>query len=72
MPKGVPCDHPAGSLLRQKQWYLENTLDARIITSPRLLPELAKQFEIMAPMIEFLNQAIVRKPKPAKMLFAAF
>jgi len=72
MPKGVPCDHPAGSLLRQKQWYLENTLDARILTSPRLLPELAKQFEIMAPMIEFLNQAIVRKPKPAKMLFAAF
>ena len=29
MPKGFPVDHPAEGLLRQKQWYLESTLDDR-------------------------------------------
>src|SRR5215468_5979584 len=72
MPKGFPTDHPAESLLRQKQWYLETTLDGGLLTSPRLLPELAKHFEIMAPMVEFLNQAIAQKPKPKKMAFMGF
>jgi uncharacterized protein (TIGR02453 family) len=72
MPKGFPLDHPAESLLRGKQWYLENTLDVRTVTSPKLLRELAKHFEVMAPMVEFLNQALTRKPKPQKMMFAAF
>ena len=72
MPKGFPPDHPAESLLRGKQWYLENTVDARVLTSARLLPELAKHFEVMAPLVEFLNQALVQKRKPQKMMFAAF
>jgi len=71
-PKGFAADHPAEPLVRRKQWYLETTLDGRVVTSPRLLPELARHFEIMAPLVEFLNQAVVRKPKPQKMLFAAF
>ena len=72
VPKGFPCDHPADSLLRRKQWYLEKTLDAQLVTSPRLLPELTRHFEIMAPMVEFLNQALAQKRKPQKMMFAAF
>ena len=72
MPKGFPTDHPAESLLRGKQWYLEGTLDISILTSPKLLSELAKHFEVMAPMVEFLNQALVlvKKRKPEKMMFA--
>lgn len=66
MPKGFPTDHPAESLLRHKQWYLENTLDVSTVTSPRLLPELARHFEVMAPMVEFLNQAFALKRKPEK------
>lgn len=71
-PKGFPTDHPAESLLRCKQWYLEKTVDGSILTSPRLLPELAKHFEVMSPFIEFMNQAVAQKRKPAKMMFAAF
>ena len=70
-PKGFPTDHPGESLLRQKQWYLENTLDGQLLTSPKLLPELVRHFELMAPMVEFFNQALVRKPRPQKMMFAA-
>jgi len=72
MPKGFPVDHPADGLLRQKQWYLEKTLDLRLLTSPRLAPELARHFEIMAPFVEFMNRPLVGKKKAARMPFMAF
>jgi uncharacterized protein (TIGR02453 family) len=72
MPKGFPTDHPAESLLRSKQWYLEKTVAAGIVTSPKLLPELARHFALMAPMVEFLNQALVQKRKPQKLMFSVF
>ena len=73
MPKGFPTDHPAEALLRQKQWYLECVLDVKLVTSPRLVPELARCFQAMAPLVEFLNRAIVPKqPAARKMLFAGF
>ena len=62
MPKGYPADHPAELLLRQKQWYLEATLDVRVVTSPRLVPELVKRFELMAPFVEFMNQPFASRP----------
>src|ERR1041385_5256082 len=46
MPKGFPVDHPAEALLRQKQWYLESTLDIKMVTTPRLVSELARRFEV--------------------------
>jgi len=72
MPKGFPTDHPAESMLRRKQWYLEAILEPGLLTSPRLLPELAKHFEIMAPAIQFLNSAMVKKRKPQQVMFMAF
>ena len=72
MPKGFPVDHPAEGLLRQKQWYLESMLDVKLLTSSRLVPELAKRFQLMAPMVEFLNRPFAQKSKPKKMLFMGF
>lgn len=72
MPKGFPVDHPAGRLLRQKQWYLESTLSIGLLTTPRVVPELAKRFAVMAPMVEFLNRPFAQKEKRKKMPFMAF
>jgi uncharacterized protein (TIGR02453 family) len=72
MPKGFSEDHPAESLLRRKQWYLEAILDVRLVTSPRILPELVKCFEIMAPFVEFMNQPFAQKQKPRKIPFSVF
>lgn len=72
MPKGHSEDHPAESLLRHKQWFLEKTLDVRLVTSPRLVPELVKHFQLMMPFVEFMNQAIVQKAKPKRMPFSVF
>ncbi len=72
MPKGYSEDHPAESLLRRKQWYLEAILDVHVVTSPRILPELVRHFEIMAPFVEFMNQPFAQKQKPRKMPFSVF
>jgi uncharacterized protein (TIGR02453 family) len=72
MPKGFPVDHPAEGRLRQKQWYLENTMDAKVLCSPRLPQELAKRFELMTPFLEFMNRPFARKAAPKKMLFMGF
>jgi uncharacterized protein (TIGR02453 family) len=72
VPKGFCVDHPAESLLRHRQWYLETTLDAKLITSPKVVPEIARRFAVMAPMVEFLNRPFAHKEKRKKMLFAAF
>jgi uncharacterized protein (TIGR02453 family) len=72
MPKGFPVDHPAEGLLRQKQWYLESTLSISLLTTPRVVPELARRFAVMAPLVEFLNRPFAQKKKPAKMPFMAF
>jgi uncharacterized protein (DUF2461 family) len=72
MPKGFPVDDPAEGLLRQKQWYLESTLPISLLTTPRVVPELAKRFAVMAPMVEFLNRPFAQKKAPKKMLFMGF
>ena len=72
MPKGFPVNHPAESLLRHRQWYLESTLDVKAIHSPKLVSEMARRFAVMAPMVEFLNRPFAQRVKRKKMLFAAF
>ncbi len=73
MPAGFPQEHPAESLLRRKQWYLEATMDHQVITTPRLQSELIQHFKLMAPVVEFLNRPFLRKKeKPRKMMFMAF
>jgi len=55
MPKGFAADHPAEDLIRMKQWLYWVELDAKLATSPRLLPELVKRFRAAAPVIAMLN-----------------
>jgi len=71
MPKGFPVDHPAEALLRHTQWYLEKSLDIGLLTSPRLVPEMARHFRLMTPFVEFMNRPFGRKPKAARMPFSA-
>lgn len=73
MPKGFPVDHPAEALLRHRQWYLEATFDIKLLTTPKLVPELARHFELMAPFVEFLNRPFAdRRPKQNRTMFAIF
>jgi uncharacterized protein (TIGR02453 family) len=63
MPKGFAADHPAGELIKMKQWLYWIELDAKVAVTPRLLPEIVKRFRAAAPVIQMLN-APLRKHAP--------
>ncbi|MDX1984289.1 MAG: DUF2461 domain-containing protein [Bryobacteraceae bacterium] len=58
-PKGFPAAHPALDLIRYKGWILYDTrMDPQMAATGRLLPELVKRFQAMAPLIDFLNRPL--------------
>ncbi len=65
MPKGFPAEHADGDLLKRKRWIYWATLDPKLATSPKLLPELIKHFKAMLPMMEALNQPLAAKKRAA-------
>lgn len=68
LPAGFAKDHPAADWLRGKQWYLESICDAKLLSSPRLLPEVVKHFRTMLPLVEFFNQPLIaQQKKPASL-----
>lgn len=71
IPRGFCPGHPAEALLRNKQWYLVSVMDPKLLTTPRLLPELSRRFEAMTPFVQFLNRPFAQKPVAKKLSFAA-
>jgi len=65
MPKGFDASHPAEDLIRMKQWLYWVELDAKIATTPRLLPELMKRFRAAAPVIAMLNAPLRKNASKA-------
>ncbi|HUD99260.1 MAG TPA: DUF2461 domain-containing protein [Bryobacteraceae bacterium] len=65
-PKGFGAEHPAADLLRFKQFLLFTTLDAALVTTPKLFTELEKRFRVLAPFLEFLNAPLAGKRSTAR------
>jgi uncharacterized protein (TIGR02453 family) len=73
VPKGFPKDHPAEDLLRGKGWGFEALLPARLVTTPKLVPEIVKRFRVMTPFLDFMNRPLIQRThKPKRMLFSVF
>jgi uncharacterized protein (TIGR02453 family) len=72
MPAGFPSEHPAGELIRGKQWFLESTVPASAVTSPRMLREIVSRFEAARPVVEFLNSPFLKPRTRRKLPFMAF
>jgi uncharacterized protein (TIGR02453 family) len=64
-PKGFPANHPAGDLLRRKQFLLFKTLDSSLATSPKLYSEIVKRFEAITPFLAFLDRPL-QKATPSQ------
>lgn len=71
MPQGICRNHPAARFLKHKQWYLLSILDVKLLTTPRLLPELSRSFEAMVPFVAFMNRAFPQAPRAKGLSFAA-
>jgi uncharacterized protein (TIGR02453 family) len=59
-PKGFAPDHPAVELLKRKQHVFMVRLDIEVAMTPRLPGEVAKRFEAMTPLVQFLDRAAVK------------
>ncbi len=69
-PKGMPVGHPADDLIRYKGWFLYDTrLDPSVVATPKIVDEIVKRFEAMAPLVEFLSKPLSVK-RPRDPLFA--
>ena len=64
VPKGFPAGHPAAELLRYKQWLFYVMLEPALATTPKLLGEIRKRFEVMMPFLDFLNTPLVKIRRP--------
>ena len=61
VPRGFPADHPAGDLLRLKQFLAGCERPPEFATSPRFYPSLVRLFTHLAPLIEFLNAPLATR-----------
>ena len=69
VPKGFDANHPAADWIRMKQWMFFKSMEgAAMMRSPALLKEVATRFKLVAPLVEFLNEPLL---KTANMASAA-
>ena len=61
VPRGFPADHPAGDLLRLKQFLAGCERPPEFATNPRFYPSLLRLFGHLAPLIEFLNAPLATR-----------
>ena len=71
MPKGFASDHAADELLRARNWGVHAYLPAEAALKPNFSREIARRFQLAAPLIEALNGAIEEAEKPRGVGFGA-
>jgi len=61
VPRGYLKDHPAADYLRHKQFIGGREYPAEFAISPRFYPQLLTVFRGIAPLVGFLNNAILTR-----------
>jgi len=67
VPRGYPPDHPAAELLRFQSFTVSRKLSAKEIGTPRLVDRLAREFEVMLPLVRWLNRALGHLPADSRL-----
>lgn len=61
VPRGFAPDHPAAEYLKFRQFLAGREYPAALATSSRFYAELLKVFRLVAPMVRFLNEALLAR-----------
>ena len=64
-PKGFLADHPGIELLKKKQFYFWKELPPELLSSKKLESEILAHFQVMRPVILFLDDAVVAMRRKA-------
>lgn len=62
-PKGFCADHPGIELLKGKQWYYWRELPPETALSASIVKEIVSRFQLMLPVVEFLNEPLAAARK---------
>ena len=57
-PKGFPPEHPAGDLLRARNWGVTAPIKPEAVLAPTLGTEVLARFRQAAPLVHLLNEAL--------------
>lgn len=62
VPRDFPPDHPAAEWLKLQSFTAVASIERRVVTSPRLVDRLCRDFEPLVPLVRWLNRALGYQP----------
>ena len=66
VPRDFPSDHPAAEWLKLQSLTAAAPIELRVVTSPRLVDRLCRDFELLVPLVRWLNRALGYQPAKAR------
>ena len=61
-PRDFPADHPAAEWLKLQSFTARASIERSVVTSPRLVDRLGRDFELLVPLVRWLNRALGYQP----------
>jgi uncharacterized protein (TIGR02453 family) len=66
VPQGFPPDHPAAEWLKLQSFTARAPVEPSVVTSPRLISRLSRDFGLLLPLVRWLNRALGYQPATAR------
>jgi uncharacterized protein (TIGR02453 family) len=66
VPREFPPDHPAAEWLKLESFTARALIEPGVITTPRLVDRLCRDFESLLPLVRWLNRALGYPPAKAR------
>jgi uncharacterized protein (TIGR02453 family) len=63
VPRGFPADHPAAEWLKLQSFTARAPIERSVVTSPRLVDALCRDFALLLPLVRWLNRALGHPPE---------
>jgi uncharacterized protein (TIGR02453 family) len=67
VPQGFPPDHPAAEWLKLQSFTARAAIEPSVVTSPRLVDRLCRDFELLVPLVRWLNCALGYQPAKTRL-----
>jgi len=66
VPREFPTDHPAAEWLKLQSFTASASIEPGVVTSPRLVDRLCQDFELLVPLVRWLNHTLGYQPATAR------
>lgn len=66
VPRGYSPDHPAAEWLKLQSFTAAAPIEPSVVTSARLVDRLGRDFELLVPLVRWLNRALGYRPAHAR------